>query len=136
MTTDRLPPAPPGTGTAGRRLWRGVLADFDLTGAESEILRECVRVTDMIDRLEQEAAAGPLTITDKRGEAKTAPAIVETRQQRALLARLVASLRLPDLDTGERPQRRGAARGAYARGRATGRAYGATSARLAAVRAA
>ncbi|MFC5208610.1 hypothetical protein ACFPM0_18860 [Pseudonocardia sulfidoxydans] len=40
------------------------------------------------------------------------PAVIEARQQRLTLARLVASLRVPD-DGDVRPQRRGAARGFY-----------------------
>jgi hypothetical protein len=43
------------------------------------------------------------------------PPLVEARQQQTALSRLVASVRrLPD-DAGKRPQRRGSARGTYAR---------------------
>jgi hypothetical protein len=47
-------------------------------------------------------------------DGRVAPALVEARQQQLVLARLIASLRLPeDLNEPQRPQRRGASRGVY-----------------------
>jgi len=48
-------------------------------------------------------------------DGKAHPALVESRQQRIVFARLLAALRLPDDQHGERPQRR-QVRGVY-RGR-------------------
>jgi hypothetical protein len=56
-------------------------------------------------------------VENKRGDMIVQPLLVEQRQQSLVLARLVASLRLPSGETEEgellRPQRRGAARGSY-----------------------
>lgn len=111
MTTgsDRVPSAPKGTGPAGRALWRDVVGTFELDAAELGLLREAVRTTDALDALNAVVAAdGVLDPTT----GKAHPALVEARQQRMALARLVASLRLPD-DNDDRAQRRGAARGTY-----------------------
>ena len=64
--------------------------------------------SDRLEQLEDEIAAAE-TLTPK---GKAHPALVEARQQQIVLARLIASLRIPDADD-EQPQRRGAARGAY-----------------------
>jgi hypothetical protein len=50
---------------------------------------------------------------------RTHPAVIEARQQRLTLARLLAALRLPagdeqDVQPNRRPQRRSGARGVYA----------------------
>ncbi|MGH4020340.1 MAG: hypothetical protein ACRDT0_14120 [Pseudonocardiaceae bacterium] len=121
----QLPHCPPGAGAAGKRLWRATVADYELPEHELLILKEAVRTADLLERLEEAISTGELTVTNRFGEIVSHPAIVEARQQRQRLASLLASLRLPD-DEGDRPQRRGAARGTYggARGRATGRRYG------------
>lgn len=118
-----IPRAPEGAGTAGKRLWRAVLADFELAGHEQVLLRQAVRVADLCDQLQAVVATeGPLLRVD--GQPRTHPAVIELRQQRIVLARLVVALRVPLGDqeqdgasTGEptRLQRRGP-RGFYAVG--------------------
>lgn len=101
-------PAPPkGTKASGRRLWADVLGRFELDEHELALLREAVRTVDQLDDLAGIVAEeGPIL------SGKAHPALVESRQLRVVLTRLVASLRLPDEDD-ERPQHRGSARGAY-----------------------
>ena len=109
-----LPAAPRGTGPAGRRLWRAVLADYELAEHELTLLRQAVRVADLCEQLQQQVDdEGPLL-----GD-RAHPAMVELRQQRILLARLVVALRVPLGEEEEaaksaasRPQRRGL-RGVY-----------------------
>lgn len=104
---SKIPTAPPGTKAAGRRLWHEVLGRFELDQHEQALLREAVRVVDLLDVLSGIVIAeGPLV------DGRVHAAVVEQRQQRIVLARLIASLRLPD-DADERPQRRGSARGTY-----------------------
>ena len=114
--TDPTPPA--GLADAGAAFWAAVCADYELAPHELVLLEQAARTVDLLHRLEAAAQAGPLV--DDAG--RIHPAIVEARQCRGLLARLVASLRIPELpddddqadgDAGPRPQRRGAARGAY-----------------------
>ncbi len=107
------PAAPRGAGAAGRRLWRAVLAEFELAEHEVTLLRQAVRVVDVCEQLQHQVDVdGPLL-----GD-RAHPALVELRQQRLLLARLVVALRVPLGEEEEaksaasRPQRRGL-RGVY-----------------------
>lgn len=109
-----LPSPPRGTQTAGRRLWRSIVADFDLAEHELALLRQAVHVADVCDLLQRQVDTdGPLL------DGKAHPALVELRQQRILLARLVVALRVPlgeDVDANDaaagRTQYRGT-RGVY-----------------------
>ncbi len=107
-----LPAPPKGTRSAGRRLWRAVLTDYELAEHELTLLRQAVHVADLCEDLQQRVDDdGPLL-----GD-RAHPALVEVRQQRILLARLVVALRVPlgeeeAKSAASRPQRRGL-RGAY-----------------------
>jgi hypothetical protein len=109
-----VPKPPERAGPAGKRLWRAVLRDFELAEHEQVLLRQAVRVTDLCERLQEVVEAeGPL----RDGHAH--PAVVELRQQRIVLARLIVALRVPlgdqELEGGgrQRTQRR-CVRGVYA----------------------
>lgn len=108
-----LPAPPKGLASAGRELWREVQGSYELERHEALLLREACRCADRLDRLAAEAAAGSVTVTNHRGDQVAHPAMVEARQQAITLSRLLASLRLPSGEESGRPQRRGAARGAY-----------------------
>lgn len=90
VTNPAIPAAPRGSKSAGKRLWRAVLADFELGEHEMALLRQAVHVADVCEALQGVIDTdGPL----KGGRAH--PALVELRQQRILLARLVVALRVP-----------------------------------------
>jgi len=115
MTAAKAPKTPPGLAVAGRKLWRSVTDVYDLEVYEEALLLQASRCADYCDKLAAEAARGPVTLLNHRGDPAASPAMVEARQQSITLTRLLASLRLP---AGEefgdaRPQRRGAARGSY-----------------------
>ena len=96
--------APPkATKTAGRRLWKSIMDDYDLSGAELEILRQAVRVADVLDDLAAIVAAEGVI---ENGTGRARPAVVEQRQESIALARLLASLRLPDSAESARTQTR------------------------------
>lgn len=84
--------------------------EFELSQAEQQLLLQAARTADLLDALQAELDVHGLT----DAEGRLSPVVVELRQQRITLTRLIASLRLPD-DDDVRPQRRGAARGAYGR---------------------
>ena len=112
-------PAPPkGARTAGRRLWRAILADYELDEHELTLLRQAVRVADLCDDLQAVVDnEGPVLRTGETVRAH--PALVELRQQRIVLARLVVALRVPlgdETDGQQAPPRlqRRALRGVYA----------------------
>lgn len=126
-TTNRRRSTPRALGTQGRRLWRSVLDVYDLAAHEELLLLQACRTADRLDDVARALETSPLTVVNARGDVVAQPLLVEQRQQSITLTRLVASLRLPD-DAGSapasadgpgdvtpiRPQRRGAARGAYA----------------------
>ena len=114
------PAAPSGTRAAGKRLWKAVLDEYELEEHELLLLREAVRTTDTLDALELLVQAQGAVVTSPQGE-KANPALVEARQQRIALARLLAALRLPAGEEGaedRRPQRRMGVRGVYTTGAA------------------
>lgn len=98
------PRVPRGSKAAGRRLWTSVLSAFELDEHELTLLRQAVRVADLCEELqavvEQE---GPIVATEKGP--RTHPAVVELRNQRILLARLIVALRVPLGDQEEAPSR-------------------------------
>lgn len=106
-------PVPDGLDESGTRLWESVAGAFDLDVHEQLLLLQACRTADLLDRLSAEAARGRLTVRNAKGEEVTNPVITEHRQQSLVLARLLASLRMPSGEEDERPQRRGAARGSY-----------------------
>lgn len=117
-TQAKAPRPPRGLQTAGRNLWKATVGRLDLDAHEHLLLLQACRVADTLDALATAAVGQPLTVTNARGDEVAQPLLVESRQQSIVLARLIASLRLPeDIDgegeLGGRPQRRGAARGAY-----------------------
>jgi hypothetical protein len=110
---SKIPPAPKGAAPSGRALWRDVLGKYDLEEHELALLREAVRTVDDLDGLAAVVANEGMTIGNK-----VHPALVEARQLRIALARLLGALRLPAGDedgqaAGRRPQRRVGARGVY-----------------------
>ncbi len=99
-------PPPKGSKAAGRRLWAAVLSDFELDEAELALLRQAVRVADTCEDLKVLVDdEGPVTGAGERLRAH--PALVELRQQRIVLARLIVALRVP---LGEDETKQGAPR--------------------------
>jgi hypothetical protein len=116
--TDSATPAPPdGLAEQGRALWSSVVDDFELDVHELLLLRQACRTADLIERLDEDVEARGVTVESPQGE-KTNPSIVEARQQRIALARLLSALRMPSGETGpgkadSRPQRRMGVRKPY-----------------------
>lgn len=104
---------PRGLQTAGKRLWRSVADDYELDAHEGALLLQAARTVDRLDEIAEALAAAPLTVTNFKGDPIAHPLLVEQRLQSITLSRLLASLRLPSGEEEGRPQRRGAARGAY-----------------------
>ncbi|OZD37461.1 hypothetical protein CH252_32965 [Rhodococcus sp. 06-1477-1B] len=80
---------------------------------EVALLGEACRVQDRLSALDDIVRAEGVTVDTPHG-VRAHPALVEARQQGTVLARLIASLRIPD-EQGDRPQTRGGARGTYRR---------------------
>jgi hypothetical protein len=106
--------APENAGVAGLRLWTSVTSEFELEEHELAVLREACKVADTCNALQAILDDESLMIGGGM-LAKANPAMVELRLQRIVLARLLASLRIPlsDSHEAERPQRRVGVKGVY-----------------------
>ncbi|MBD2894776.1 hypothetical protein amrb99_37040 [Actinomadura sp. RB99] len=121
MADGKVPRAPSGTGSSGRRLWSEVLGEYELEEHELALLREMVRTVDLLDDLDAQVRKDGLMVETAGGGRRVHPAAVEARQTRIALARLSAALRLPAGEEGDeqqtarprRPQRRVGVRGPY-----------------------
>jgi hypothetical protein len=96
-------------GNRGRRLWTNLLVQDkaleDETNPMREVALSACRTADRVDHLERLAQETDPVVEGRQGP-MIHPLLAEVRQQSALLARLVAALRLPDDATGRKPQRR------------------------------
>lgn len=116
-STQRAPRAPRNLARNGRRLWRSVVSEYDLCEHELALLAAACRTVDRLEDVATALESSELTTRNARGDTVAHPLLVEQRQQGIALARLLASLRLPSGENEDhvlqRPQHRGAARGAY-----------------------
>ena len=101
------PPAPDGLQESGERLWAAVMGDFVLAAHERAVLLEACRTADSLDALQAEVDGAGVMCQSTQGGPRVHPALVELRQQRLVLARLVAALRIPLEDDDVRPSRHG-----------------------------
>jgi hypothetical protein len=76
------------------------------------LLVQACRLVDLLDGLHAVVERDGPVLTAPDGAVRVHPAVVEARQGRIALARLVAALRLPGEDD-VRPQRRVGVRGVY-----------------------
>ena len=112
MTESTVPKPPAGLSKRGRQFWSDVLSVLDLEVHELTLLHESARIMDRLEALDEAGRAYGVLTPDGRA----APWLAEARQQQAILARLIQTLRLPDdtsADVLARGQRRGGARSPY-----------------------
>jgi hypothetical protein len=115
MTRPRRLAPPEGLQAGGQEFWTAIIDKFALVDHELVILKEACRTIDLLDSLQAAIDRdGPL---QRWGEGSRAhPAAPELRQHRIALARLVATLGIPDDPDSDRRITRGA-RGVYRTGR-------------------
>ncbi|MGH4001744.1 MAG: hypothetical protein ACRDTJ_30270 [Pseudonocardiaceae bacterium] len=92
------PKAPAGLGAAGRKLWREILADFELPTDALSLLTAACRTIDELDKLHTAMAGAEVMTTGSQGQPVVNPLFAEARAHRATLAKLLAQLALPDED--------------------------------------
>ncbi len=92
------PRAPAGLGAAGRKLWREVLADFELAPDGLSLLTAACRTVNELERLHQAIVCAEVMTTGSAGQPVANPLFAEARAHRATLAKLIAQLALPDED--------------------------------------
>lgn len=105
--------APKGLGTAGKRLRKSILADlpndWELDHREIELLELAARQADDLALLERAIKKEGAISTGSTGQTIVHPAILEARQARLAISRLVGLIELPDGE--ERPATAATTRG-------------------------
>ena len=97
-TAEYVPPTPPDSlGRAGKALWRSIVKDFELHGAELRLLFDACSEADLIADMEKEwqRLGKPMTSRGSRNQDVSHPIVSELRQHRAVLSGLIRSLKLP-----------------------------------------
>lgn len=89
-------------GSKAQRFWREVTGDYELRSDELLVLEHACRELDLIEKMETEQATGDLIVPGVQGQPVAGPMLGELRAHRALLARLLNQLRLPDEPGGAR----------------------------------
>lgn len=92
MSADRLPAAPAALTPRSRKLWRAVLAEFELSPAELELLRSALVALDRADEAAAIIAAEGVVTVDRYGSPKAHPATDVESRNRALYGRFLAQL--------------------------------------------
>ncbi|MEU9258552.1 hypothetical protein AB0D68_08680 [Streptomyces sp. NPDC048212] len=110
---------PEGLGPQGLCLWNEITEGFDLRVDELRVLGDACFEVDLIGRMEDGLRDQPLVVTGSQGQPVANPLVQELRQHRSLVARLLATLKLPDEEGKEK--RDGQARSSQARGAALAR---------------
>jgi hypothetical protein len=85
---------PRGLKAGGRRLWSSVTTEFEVDESAAAVLAEACHTVDLLSGLRAKLAETPAVIDSAQGP-RMHPLVVEVRQQRLALAKLVASLGLP-----------------------------------------
>jgi hypothetical protein len=114
-TKHRAAPVPKGLGPGGRALWRAIARDHELDGMQLAQLTEACRMKDRCDKLdtllrgevEDWAVLLPADDSGTEYRLQVAGALSKANETANSMKQLLAALRLPDTDTGKRPQRRG-----------------------------
>jgi hypothetical protein len=94
----RKPRPPRGLGAAGRALWRRLTVEFDFDARELLVLEAAARQADDVALLEALLAdEGPVTVGSK-GQPRLSAVVMEVRQGRLALLKLLDGLRIPGED--------------------------------------
>lgn len=92
--------APNHLGTKGKSLWHSIVTEYDLGPDDLRILEDACREADLIQRMDERIGEPTFRFEVKgsTNQTRTNPLIQEVRQHRTVLARLLGSLRLRELD--------------------------------------
>ena len=107
--------APAGLRPGGRSLWKAIADDHELDAPQLVQLEEACRAKDRLDQLDRVlrgdldtwAVLVPVDMECTELRLQIAGALSKANETANLMKQLLAALRLPDEQTGKRPQRRG-----------------------------
>ena len=95
--------APDGLGKGGKELWKSVTDDHELDSAQVVQLAEACRIKDRCDALDR-----TVRTLEAEGDLKDyLSAVAAANASANQMKQLIAALRLPDPQTGKKPQFRG-----------------------------
>lgn len=115
----RKPPVPPGLGTAGRKLWRAVLAAKDLSAGDLRVLEDACGEADVVAAIVAALEEhGEMIVQGSQGQPVPNPLLAELRQHRAVLNTLIRGLKLPQEGQDAASQARSASEAAQVAARA------------------
>lgn len=95
MAAAKTPP-PPRLGTDGRRLWKQVTDDYELTAPELHALTAACRSLDELVILETALDEAPTIVTGSAGQQQPNKLFAEVRAHRAALAKHLLDAGLAD----------------------------------------
>lgn len=87
-------PAPAGLTGSGLALWSSIVTEFELGDHELAVLRDACRTVNVIDALQARVDRDGVLNESPQG-LRVHPAVVELRQQRLALTKLLAALKIP-----------------------------------------
>lgn len=106
--------APRGLGSGGKALWKAITDEHDLDATQTVQLEEACRAKDRCDQLDKLLRGEVETWAEIIGDEdhltcrlQIAPALGKANETANLMKQMLAALRLPDPQTGKKPQYRG-----------------------------
>jgi hypothetical protein len=97
---EKAPKPPKGLDAPGRALWRSVIADvpadWEFDSRDLAVLEQAARLADTIVALEASVTDDGVMLTGAAGQRRLNGAVVELRQARLGLGRLLGQIDLPD----------------------------------------
>ncbi|MEQ7847733.1 hypothetical protein [Nocardioides kribbensis] len=111
---------PDSLGEGGLRFWRAITSEHNLDPSQLLQLEEVCRAKDRLDRLDRLLSGDVDTWATVMHNARTEDyelkiddALGKANSTATVMKQMLAAMRLPDSESGKKPQARGGARGAY-----------------------
>jgi hypothetical protein len=95
VTGTKPPGMPMKLGPAGERFWNEILAAYELSPGEVEVLRQAAQVVDVLWAATETLVRDGMTVRGSMGQQRPNPMLAVLADQRRVLETLVRSLALP-----------------------------------------
>jgi hypothetical protein len=90
-----VPRAPEGLASAGRALWRKILAVYELSPPELALLAQACKTVDVLSRIDRELAGAGLVVKGSTGQQRAHPLLASRADQARTLEILIRGMALP-----------------------------------------